>query len=131
VDDTWAWVAMGTERQPDAAAGAPRVAQDSHIVDEGSQAYLAPVQAPPPPPPPAAARTMPQRLAILEEDVYEIRETLAEQRELIIAMAHDFSRFYTWTTTSLARMMDRAGVTYTSYSETPREYTRRVRCKTG
>ncbi|GKF07132.1 hypothetical protein Tco_0041356 [Tanacetum coccineum] len=26
VDDTWAWVAMGPERQPDAAAGAPRVA---------------------------------------------------------------------------------------------------------
>ncbi|GKE28003.1 hypothetical protein Tco_1443387, partial [Tanacetum coccineum] len=28
IDDTWAWVALGPERQPDAAAGAPRVAQD-------------------------------------------------------------------------------------------------------
>ncbi|GJU74686.1 hypothetical protein Tco_1266091 [Tanacetum coccineum] len=37
VDDR-AWVAMGLERQPDAAAGALRVAQDAPIVDEGGQA---------------------------------------------------------------------------------------------
>ncbi|GKG54183.1 hypothetical protein Tco_0557706, partial [Tanacetum coccineum] len=49
---------------------------------------------------------MPQRMARLEEDVHEIRRTLAEQREVIDTMARDFSRFYTWTTTSLARMMD-------------------------
>ncbi|GKB18343.1 hypothetical protein Tco_0852266 [Tanacetum coccineum] len=128
LDDTWAWVAMGPERQPDAAAGAPGVAQDAPVIDEGGQADPAPVQAPPPPP--AAARTMPQRMARLEEDVHEIRGTLAEQREVISAMARDFSRFCTWTTTSLARMMDRAGVTYTSYSETPREYTRCVRRRT-
>ncbi|GKE85049.1 hypothetical protein Tco_1558791, partial [Tanacetum coccineum] len=48
---------MGLERQPDAMAGAPRVAQDAPIVDEGGQADLAPTQAPPPPP--ATARTMP------------------------------------------------------------------------
>ncbi|GJX58996.1 hypothetical protein Tco_0290386 [Tanacetum coccineum] len=61
LDDTWAWVAMGPERQPDAAAGAPAVAEDAPAVDEGDQAVPAPVQAPqqPPPPPPAAARTMP------------------------------------------------------------------------
>ncbi|GKG07858.1 hypothetical protein Tco_0333690, partial [Tanacetum coccineum] len=45
VDDTWARVAMGPERQPDAAAGAPGVAQDAPIVDEGGQAILASVQA--------------------------------------------------------------------------------------
>ncbi|GJS15551.1 hypothetical protein Tco_0410023 [Tanacetum coccineum] len=103
LDDTWAWVAMGPERQPDAVA----------------------------PPPPAAARTMPQRMDRLEEDVHETRGMLAEQREVISAMAGDFSRFCTWTTTSLAWMMDRAGVKYTSYFQTPREYQRRVRCKTG
>ncbi|GJZ97397.1 hypothetical protein Tco_0669850 [Tanacetum coccineum] len=54
--DTWVWVAMGPERQPDAAAGAPGVAQDAPVIDEGGQADPAPVQAPPPP---AAARTMP------------------------------------------------------------------------
>ncbi|GJY85351.1 retrovirus-related pol polyprotein from transposon TNT 1-94 [Tanacetum coccineum] len=128
-DDTWAWVAMRPERQPDAAAGAPRMAQDAPVIDEGGQADPAPVQAPPPPPP-AAARTMPQRMARLEEDVHEIRGMLAEQREVISATAHDFSRFYTWTTTSLARMMDMAGVTYTSYFESLIEYTRRVRCRT-
>ncbi|GJV81420.1 hypothetical protein Tco_1517290 [Tanacetum coccineum] len=57
VDDTWAWVAMGPERQPDTAAGALRVAHDAPIIYEGSQADPAPVHAPPPPP--VAARTMP------------------------------------------------------------------------
>ncbi|GKB23302.1 hypothetical protein Tco_0862703 [Tanacetum coccineum] len=111
----------------DAVAGAPGVAQDAPVIDEGGQADPAPVQAPPPPPPPAAAMTMPQRMARLEEDVHEIRGALTEQRELIGAMARDFSRFCTWTTTSLARLMDGAGVTYTSYSPTPREYQRRMR----
>ncbi|GKD47461.1 hypothetical protein Tco_1272106, partial [Tanacetum coccineum] len=41
---------------PDAMAGAPRVAQDAPIVDEGGQADPAPVHAPPPP---APARTIP------------------------------------------------------------------------
>ncbi|GKE72637.1 hypothetical protein Tco_1534678, partial [Tanacetum coccineum] len=56
LDDTWAWVAIGPERQPDAAAGTPRVSQDAPVIDEGGQPDLAPVQAPPPPP--AASRTM-------------------------------------------------------------------------
>ncbi|GKB92365.1 hypothetical protein Tco_0964637, partial [Tanacetum coccineum] len=38
--------------------------------------------------------------------------------------------FCTWTTTRLARMMDRTCVTYTSYSQTPREYQRHVRRRT-
>ncbi|GJZ32763.1 hypothetical protein Tco_0578199 [Tanacetum coccineum] len=45
-DDTWAWVAIGPERQPDVAAGALGVAQDTPVIDEGGQAILAPVQAP-------------------------------------------------------------------------------------
>ncbi|GJY83357.1 hypothetical protein Tco_0496733 [Tanacetum coccineum] len=56
LDDTWDWVAMGPERQLDAATGAPEVAQDAPIVDEGGQADPTPAQAPPPP---ATARTMP------------------------------------------------------------------------
>ncbi|GJV91806.1 hypothetical protein Tco_1539619 [Tanacetum coccineum] len=60
LDDTWVWVAMRPERQPDATAGAPVVAEDAPSVDEGDQAVLAPVQAPqqPPSPPPAPARTI-------------------------------------------------------------------------
>ncbi|GJS05733.1 hypothetical protein Tco_0322241 [Tanacetum coccineum] len=52
-------------------ASAPRVAQDAPAVDEGDQANLAPMQAPqqPPPPTPTTARTMPQRLGRLEEEV--------------------------------------------------------------
>ncbi|GKG01198.1 hypothetical protein Tco_0305903, partial [Tanacetum coccineum] len=33
-DDTWVWVAMGPERQPDDAAGALTVAEDAPAVDE-------------------------------------------------------------------------------------------------
>ncbi|GJZ05625.1 hypothetical protein Tco_0539418 [Tanacetum coccineum] len=33
-DDTWAWVAMGPERQPVAAVGASAVAEDALIIDE-------------------------------------------------------------------------------------------------
>ncbi|GJX99309.1 hypothetical protein Tco_0356328 [Tanacetum coccineum] len=131
INDTCAWVAMGPERHPDVATGAPRVAQDAPVVDEGVQANPAPIQAPTPPPP-AASRTMPQSMAILEEDVHEIRGALTEQREVIDVMARDFSRFSTSTITSLTRMMDMIGVTYMSYSETPREYQRRrVRQRTG
>ncbi|GJU73386.1 hypothetical protein Tco_1264791 [Tanacetum coccineum] len=81
LDDTWAWVAMGPERQPDVVAGAPRVAQDAPIIHEGGQADPTPIQAPPPPA--ATAKTMPQRMARLEDDVHEIRGTLAEQRETL------------------------------------------------
>ncbi|GKF70955.1 hypothetical protein Tco_0204012 [Tanacetum coccineum] len=122
---------MGPVRQPDAAAGALGVAQDALIVDEGGQAYPAPVQAPLPPPL-APARTMPQRMARLEEDVHEIRGALIEQREVIDAMAHDYSRFSTWAITRHVRMMNREGVTYVPYSETHVPYQRcRVRQRTG
>ncbi|GJS18422.1 hypothetical protein Tco_0412894 [Tanacetum coccineum] len=128
IDDTLAWEALGPERQPDATTGAPGVAQDALVVDEGIQADPTPVQAPPPPPL-AASRTMPQRMARLKDDVHEIHRVLTEQREVIDVMARDFSRFII---TSLARMMYRAGVTYTRYSKTPREYQRRrVRQRTG
>ncbi|GJV07469.1 hypothetical protein Tco_1345125 [Tanacetum coccineum] len=128
-----AWVAMGPERQPDVAAGAPDDAEDALIIDKGGQDDLAPEQAPqqPPPPPPAHTRTMPQRMARLEEDVYEIRQGLTEQLEVIDAMAHDFSRFSTWFTTGLGRMMDRAGVSYTPYAQIHVLYQRRVRQRTG
>ncbi|GJW16399.1 hypothetical protein Tco_0020532 [Tanacetum coccineum] len=131
-DDTWAWVAIGPERQPDAAAGAPAVAKDAPVVDDGDQAVPKPMQAPlqPPPPPPSPARTMPQRTARLEEYMHEIREALTEQREVIDAMAHDFSRFSTWAVTGLGRMMDISGVTYTPYSQTHVPYQRRIRRRT-
>ncbi|GKA96418.1 hypothetical protein Tco_0818513 [Tanacetum coccineum] len=128
-----AWVAMRPERQPDAAAGAPADAEDAPIVDEGDQAVLAPVQAPQQPPPPssAPARTMPQRMDRLEEDVQEIRGALTEQREVIDAVAHDFFRFSTWAITGLGWMINRAGVTYTPYSQTHVSFQRRTRQRTN
>ncbi|GJV19939.1 hypothetical protein Tco_1368959 [Tanacetum coccineum] len=74
---------------------------------------------------------MPQRMTKLEEDVNEIRQGLTKQREVIDAMAHDFSRFSTWVTTSLGRMMDRSGIAYTPYVQTHVSYQRHVRQRTG
>ncbi|GKD08035.1 hypothetical protein Tco_1187720, partial [Tanacetum coccineum] len=115
------------------AAGALDDAEDAPIVDEGGQADSAPEQAPqqPPPPPPAHARTMPHRMSILEENMHEIRRGLTEQREVIDAMARNFSRFNTWVTTGLGRMMDKTGVDYTPYAQTYVSYQRRVRQRTG
>ncbi|GJT19863.1 hypothetical protein Tco_0878569, partial [Tanacetum coccineum] len=44
LDDTWAWVALGLERQPDAMAGAPVDVKGAHTEVEGVQAVLASVQ---------------------------------------------------------------------------------------
>nr|GEX56922.1 putative reverse transcriptase domain-containing protein [Tanacetum cinerariifolium] len=77
------------------------------ILDKGDlRAYWAPQ------PPPAArpTRTMAQRLGRLEEDVHGLRWALGEQREVLDSVAHDFSRFTTWTVTGLLRMMDQDGV---------------------
>ncbi|GJR17301.1 zf-CCHC domain-containing protein, partial [Tanacetum coccineum] len=73
---------------------------------------------------------MPQRMARLEEDVHEIHRALAEQREVIGAMARDFSRFTVWATSGIAELLDSARVTYTLYSETRIPYQRRVKQRT-
>ncbi|GJV02503.1 hypothetical protein Tco_1336072 [Tanacetum coccineum] len=62
------------ERQPDAAAGAPRSTKDAPTVDEGAQADPTPVQAPQPSP--LAPRTMHQRIFRLEEEVQELRRSV-------------------------------------------------------
>ncbi|GJV06184.1 hypothetical protein Tco_1343840 [Tanacetum coccineum] len=54
IEGDWAWVALGSERQPYAAAGAPGAVKDAPVVDEGAQVDPIPVQAPQPPPPPPA-----------------------------------------------------------------------------
>ncbi|GJR19706.1 hypothetical protein Tco_0968233 [Tanacetum coccineum] len=96
LDDTWAWVAMRPERQPDAAAGAPAVAEDAPADDEGDQAILAPVHAPQQlPPPPPAARTMPQRLGRLEEEVQGLRRDVRSLRGLVERSMTDQGRFFT------------------------------------
>nr|GEV55860.1 hypothetical protein [Tanacetum cinerariifolium] len=76
LDDTWAWVALGPERQSDAAAGAPEAAKP--------------------------ARTMAQRLARVEEDVHETHRALGEQKEILDILsirrihAHDTAYSTDW-----------------------------------
>ncbi|GJX57026.1 hypothetical protein Tco_0286923 [Tanacetum coccineum] len=108
--------------------GAPVVNEDAHVVDERALAILAPVQAPHPP---LAARTIAQRLSRLEEDVHGLGGALGEKREVLDNMAHDFSRFTTWTVTRLSRMMDQDGVRYMSYSDCQIPYVRHTRRRTN
>nr|GEW65225.1 hypothetical protein [Tanacetum cinerariifolium] len=59
LNDTWAWVASGPERQQVAAAGTSKATEDAPVADEGAPAVPAPVQAPQPPHPIVGpARTM-------------------------------------------------------------------------
>nr|GEZ08978.1 hypothetical protein [Tanacetum cinerariifolium] len=130
IDDTWAWVASGPEMQPDAAISAPEAIEDAFVIDEGASAVPATMQAPQPPPPPAA-RTLPQRMARLEEDAHKIHWVLAKQREMIDAMARDFSRFTVLASRGIAHLLDFARVTYVPYFETHIPYQRcRVRQRT-
>ncbi|GKA04693.1 hypothetical protein Tco_0683813 [Tanacetum coccineum] len=111
LDDTWAWVSSGPESQPNAATSVPMVAKGALDIAEGAQAIL--------------------RVARLEEEVHGIRGALGDQREVLDSMARDFSRFTTWTVTSLSRMMDHVGVRYTSYSDFQIPYVRRTRRRTN
>ncbi|GKD03769.1 hypothetical protein Tco_1178743 [Tanacetum coccineum] len=65
------------------APGAPEVVSGAPVVDEGVPAVLAPVHAPQPPPAAGPAKTLPQRVARLEEEVHGMREALGEQRDVL------------------------------------------------
>ncbi|GKA91007.1 hypothetical protein Tco_0812877, partial [Tanacetum coccineum] len=117
--DTWAWVAMGPERQPDAAAGAPVIDEDAHTIDEGDQTVSAPVQAPQQAqPPPPAARNVPQRLGRLEEDVQGLRRDVGSLRGLVDRSITDQGRFSTWMISCMAQLMDASGLTYQAFDGT-------------
>ncbi|GJW58698.1 hypothetical protein Tco_0105429 [Tanacetum coccineum] len=139
LDDTWAWVAMGPERQPDAAAGALANVKDAPIIDEGDQVVLAPIQAPqqpPPPPPAAAARTIPQRLGRLEEDVQGLRIDVGSLRGLVERSMTDQGRFSTWMISCMAQLMEASGKPYQAFDGTfrgssPGTFHRRTRQRTG
>ncbi|GKB13454.1 hypothetical protein Tco_0847377 [Tanacetum coccineum] len=74
---------------------------------------------------PPLPRTQGERIARLVEEVHGMCEVLQGQKEVLDSMARDLSSFTTWTVTSLSRMIDKAGVTYTRYSESPVAYQRR------
>ncbi|GKB08529.1 hypothetical protein Tco_0836841 [Tanacetum coccineum] len=117
--DIWAWVPAGPARQEGDAGG---VAEEAPVALGGGDEDEEMPKAVPPPP-----RTQGERIARLEDEVHSMREALQGQREVLDSMASDFFRFTTWTITSLARLIDMAGVPYTRYSESPIEYQRRTR----
>ncbi|GJR10291.1 hypothetical protein Tco_0792943 [Tanacetum coccineum] len=90
LDDTWAWVAPGPERQQVAAAGAPEGAMGILIVNES-------------------------RMARLEEEVHGLRESLDEQRKVMDMMARDLSRFTMWATRGISQLLDATRATYTRF----------------
>ncbi|GJV60305.1 hypothetical protein Tco_1466405 [Tanacetum coccineum] len=113
-DDTWAWVAMGPERQPVVAAGAPA----------------------PPPPSLAAARTIPQRLGRLEEDVQGLCRDVGSLHGLVERSMTDQGRFSKWMITCITQLIDASGLTYQAFDETfrgssPAAFQRRTRQRTG
>nr|GEW61778.1 hypothetical protein [Tanacetum cinerariifolium] len=77
LDDTWALVAQGPERQPDAAAGALEGVEGATNVDEGAHAIPALVRASHPPLAAVPTRTKIQRMTSLSMmmDVSEVRYT--------------------------------------------------------
>ncbi|GKD87286.1 hypothetical protein Tco_1358440 [Tanacetum coccineum] len=107
-----------------------KVVEDALVIEEGAPAVPAAIQAPQPPPVAGPARTMAQRIARLEDDFHRMRGALGEQREVLDNMACDFSRFTTWTITELSRMIDQAGVRYTSYSDYHIPHVRHTRRRT-
>ncbi|GJV79234.1 hypothetical protein Tco_1515104 [Tanacetum coccineum] len=120
LEDDWAWVAPGPERQQVATAGAPVVATDALAVDEGDQAVLAPVQAPqqPLPQPSVAARAMPQRLGRLEEEVQGLRRDVRILYGLVERSMTDQGRFFTWMISCMAQLIGASGLTYQAFDGT-------------
>nr|GFA13752.1 hypothetical protein [Tanacetum cinerariifolium] len=78
----------------------------------------------------ATARTMPQRLARLEEEVHGIQVSVGEQCEVVDAIAKDLSRFTVWAAGGISQLLALAGAIYMRYFETHVPYQRRVQCRT-
>ncbi|GJX39504.1 hypothetical protein Tco_0252807 [Tanacetum coccineum] len=87
---------------------------DAPIIDEGGQTDPAPEQAPQQPPPPslATARTIPQRLERLEEDVQGLCRDVGSLRGLVERSMTDQGRFSTWMMTYMTQLMDASRLTY-------------------
>ncbi|GJW71185.1 hypothetical protein Tco_0128102 [Tanacetum coccineum] len=114
------FVLAGPARQEGDAGG---VAEEALVAPEGSDEDEEMPQVVPPPP-----RTQGERIARLEKELHGMRKALQGQRKVLDSMDRDFSRFTTWTVTSLTRLM--AGVHYMRYSKSPVEYQRRTRQRT-
>ncbi|GKB54220.1 hypothetical protein Tco_0904973 [Tanacetum coccineum] len=107
LDDTWAWVALGPERQPDVVAGAPTVVEDAPAADKGDQA-----------------------------EVHGLRRDVRTLRGLVERSMTDQGRFSTWMMLCMAQLTDASGLTYQALDGTfrgssPAAFQRRTRQRTG
>ncbi|GKG11003.1 hypothetical protein Tco_0342403 [Tanacetum coccineum] len=75
---------MGSERQPDAAAGAPEATEDAPVVVEGGQAISAP----------------------------GLRRDVRSLRGLVERSMTDQGRFSTWMISCMAQLIEASGLTY-------------------
>ncbi|GKF77824.1 hypothetical protein Tco_0230294, partial [Tanacetum coccineum] len=89
-DDTWAWLAMGPERQPNVAAGAPAVAEDAPAIDEGDQAVPAP----------------------------GLRRDVGSLCGLVERSMTDHERFSMWMMSCMTQLMDASRLTYQAFDGT-------------
>ncbi|GKC09374.1 hypothetical protein Tco_1000984 [Tanacetum coccineum] len=78
------------------------------LIDMGELAVPAPIHAPPPPPP-AAARTMPQRLGRLEEEVQGLCQDVRSLRGLVERSMTDQGRFSTWMVSCMMQLKEASG----------------------
>ncbi|GJT21400.1 hypothetical protein Tco_0891337 [Tanacetum coccineum] len=93
--------------------------EDAPTVDEGNQAYPAPVQASqPPPPPPTAGRTMPQRLGILEEEIQGLHRNVRSLCGLMECLMTDQGRVSTWMVSCMTQLIKASGQTYRAFDGT-------------
>ncbi|GKD24318.1 hypothetical protein Tco_1230532 [Tanacetum coccineum] len=120
IDDTWAWVASGLKRQPDATVGAPEAPKDAPVAKEGGQAVSTPAQAPqhPPPPPLVAVRTMPHRLGRLEEEMQGLCKDVVGLRGLVDRSLTNQTRFSTWMISCMTQLMEASRQPYQAFDGT-------------
>ncbi|GJW18943.1 putative reverse transcriptase domain-containing protein [Tanacetum coccineum] len=114
-----------------------QISEDDPAVEEGDQAVPTPIHAPQQPPPPslAVARTVPQRLGRLEEDVQGLRRDVGSLRGLVERSMTDQGRFSTWMRTCMTQLMDASGLTHQAFDGTfrgssPLAFQRRTRQRT-
>ncbi|GJR57448.1 hypothetical protein Tco_1499610 [Tanacetum coccineum] len=101
-----AWVAPVPKRQQVATAGALEDVEGAHAEIEGDQAIPEPVQARQPPPTVAQTRTMPQRIARLEEEVHGLRQSIVGLHRVVDRSITDQARFATWMISCMTQLMD-------------------------
>ncbi|GJU89469.1 hypothetical protein Tco_1301892, partial [Tanacetum coccineum] len=114
--DTWAWVALGPERQHAAAVGAPKA-------DEARE---------------AAEDVAPEipRIERLEEEVHDLRRDVMGLRGDVASFTTEQSRVSTWLISCMTQLMDANGQTYQPFDNTligssGLSFRRRVRPRTG